>query len=254
LKTFGQALKVARSGIQKSLDTTSHDTNFAHEQLKAIGWRPPVGWESAIVEEVDDFVILSKERSTAKKIAAGENEKVSASDQTSIPDQNDIHLNLSLSEVVGSLVSWRTEGRKNTVGSESTHYGTVLSINHANKMALIRALQTDRALEEDLRSNSCAIYTQDVGGTLWMPLSQIRFVASKPDGNSLVDFKAALKSRMNKEMNMYKSQCEALAVEREENTVELHFNDKLSSMRNWHEAVVVTAPEASDNAHAAFDS
>lgn len=231
-KTFGQVLKFSRSGIQQSVNKSIDEKSTnATGRLRSAGWIPHVGWERADIDDVDGYVILSREKRTFQllsqksRLDGNDNSLASLNPVRSRQDCN--FSNFYLDEVIGGMVSWFTEGSNRMICSDEhskTQYGVVLSVNPATEMALVRAVQLDEdELNYDLHSISTEIQIQQLGSTIWMPLSMLGFISSKPSSGDLIDFKLTLMSRMNKEMRSYKSRCKAAAVAREENTVELSF-------------------------------
>jgi len=219
LKTFAQALVIARNGVQKSLCTDPLNNKAVGERTR----RPSGSWEHA---EIDDFVILSKEMETIEP-SPSKNDLMADTPVESVGSlnepiqyQSNIRHDFYLEEVVGGIVSWsvQQDGAKLDDGPQ---YGCVLSINPANETALVRSIKIDETLDDHIQSNDTVIQTQNVGSTMWMPLYALRFVSSKPSSSSLVELKATLKSRMNNEISFHKDRCEADAICREENTVEL---------------------------------
>ena len=60
LKTLGQALNYARCGTQMSLKGNGHHNITAKRMFKSLGWIAPTGWENANIDEVDGFMIMSR--------------------------------------------------------------------------------------------------------------------------------------------------------------------------------------------------
>ncbi|KAL3780100.1 hypothetical protein HJC23_005967 [Cyclotella cryptica] len=244
LKSLGQAFKVSRGVTQKMLDT-NYTSNTTHKKLKSTGWRPPVGWEHSEVEEIDDFIILSKEKHTIrfpqKSIPAPENESnikanttetslISLKDSFSV--SNDVKVSFYTDEVVGAVVSWCMGEQHSTSNDESLHaqYGIVVSVNLASQIALVRSIShciLHNLLYESIRSESVdlSVYEHDVGSTVWVALNQLRFVSAKPIITELVNFKATLRSRMKNEMKSDASRRRAAAITLEHNSIELSFNE-----------------------------
>ncbi|KAL3782141.1 hypothetical protein ACHAWO_007501 [Cyclotella atomus] len=221
LKTIGQALKVSRGGVQKSMNTNpSPDT--AH-RLRTSGWRPPIGWERADAETVDDFVILSKDKRSDML------HKCKTEGMRTLP-QN-AQFDFFLDEVIGGIVSWRADQEESSCDEPlEIKYGAVMSINPSTEMALVRAMPLDWIVTGNLESN--VLIAQDLGSTVWMPLSQLRHVSSKPNSRALVDLKKTLISKMTKEISLHEARCQAAAVIREQNTVELQFNQQHDNAAN----------------------
>lgn len=224
-KTFAQALKASCNGMKNAF-TKDRRTSDSYQMQRTAGRAAPIGWERADVHEVDDFVIWSKEKHSTR----GSNIPTIKSEETQAPlNPNNVFLDFFLDEVIGGVVSWDTADRDQTSTEHPsrTHYGTVLSINPSTEMALIRSLVFDKNLNNHIRRTATStIHAHCIGSTVWVSLRHLRFVSSKPEGKSLNDFNAKLKKALSKEMKLYKSGCEAAAVTREENTVELKFNDK----------------------------
>ncbi|KAL7458221.1 hypothetical protein ACHAWC_010361 [Mediolabrus comicus] len=60
LKTLGQALNYARCGTQMSLQGNDHHNITAKRMFTSSGWIAPTGWENANIDEVDGFMIMSR--------------------------------------------------------------------------------------------------------------------------------------------------------------------------------------------------
>ncbi|KAL7483362.1 hypothetical protein ACHAW6_009037 [Cyclotella cf. meneghiniana] len=236
-KSFGQVLKVCRGVTQKMLDT-NYTFNTTHKRLKSTGWKAPVGWEHAAVEEIDDFIILSKEKHTIKvsqrNVPVSEDERNSDTLEDSILAPTDVKLSFYAEELMGAVVSWCMGENDSSSNDESpqAHYGIVVSINVASHMALVRSVShciLDYLLFESTQSEcvDVSVYEHDVGSTIWMALNQLRFVSAKPKSCELVGFKTALMSRMKNEMRLHSSRSMAAAVTREHNSVELTFKDDM---------------------------
>ena len=235
LKTFGQALKLSRSVIQKSIETRmdGKSTN-ATGRLRSSGWIPPIGWERADVENIDGYVILSKEKRQSQRMSQnspsnGTDDALASSHPNSSKQDNNFS-DFFLDEVIGGMVSWPSEKNNGSTFCDeypTTQFGIVLSINPATEMALVRVIQLDEdLLNYDRQSIGNEVQIQNLGSTIWMPLCMLGFISSKPSSSDLIDFRSTLRSRMNKEMKLDTSRSKAAAVAREENTVELSFDMK----------------------------
>ena len=217
LKSFAQALIIARNGVQNSLGTDPLNNKAVTESTE----KPSVTWDHAEMEKVDDFVILSKETETISiEQSPSKHVESLGSLNEAVQYQSNIRHDFYLEEVVGGIVSWSIHQDGTTLDDEP-QYGCVLSINPANETALVRSIKVDETLNDHIQSNDTVIQVQYVGSTMWMPLSALRFVSSKPNSRSVVDFKATVKSRMNDEIAFHIDRCKAAAICREENTVEL---------------------------------
>ncbi|KAL7466087.1 hypothetical protein ACHAXS_006384 [Conticribra weissflogii] len=263
LKSVSQVLKMARNGIQKTIGMSENICALS-EKLKSSGWKPPVGWEHASFDEIDGVMILSKQDSSqvSSPVEVSNNnnggiEKTKVNEirtrsqdslrnpidainlQINYPFEISCNLNeFTSSEIIGGLVSWRPSSRSASAsgGSDEDQYGVVMAINGANESALIRALPAlsqvssgnfDALFREGHDSASSFIHAHDLGATIWMPLSSLRFVSSKACSNDIRHFRMTLKSAMDNEMKSFSLQCRRAAVNREEHMVELGARESL---------------------------
>jgi hypothetical protein len=112
-------------------------------------------------------------------------------------------------------------------------YGMVLSVDVVAKTALLRAIQilSDCAGSYE-RMFSSQPFTQadksiqiiranDIGSTMWMPLSQLSFVSGRAAEKESSEFTETLVSYMEHELESFQSRCRAAEIERERFMVEL---------------------------------
>mmetsp|Transcript_27365 Transcript_27365/g.54833 ORF Transcript_27365/g.54833 Transcript_27365/m.54833 type:complete len:674 (+) Transcript_27365:254-2275(+) len=146
------------------------------------------------------------------------------------PQQTDIRNNATaefrVDEVVGSIVSWQQ------VSCHTACYGVVLSLDVEAKSALVRAisiLSESAGSYERLFSSqpftqadkSIQIRANDIGSTMWMPLSQLSFVSGRATEKDSHEFTHTLASHMEDELESFDARCRKAEIEREKFMVEL---------------------------------
>ena len=216
LKTIGQCLKLARDGIQMTLDVNDHQRKSLPLTLQA-----PSGWENSAMDEIDDEFILARSsgdsllpqrmsprgmRQSGGAVHASEATRVVAS--------------FSDSELVGSIVSWM-------ISSSHVCYGLVLSIDAANEEALVRSIpelssdSLDELFKGERGNMNTICVTSKSGGALRLPLKQLRFVAGKPSVDEIMSSHKRVKKRMRGARREYAGQSKKDAWRRESRMVEL---------------------------------
>jgi hypothetical protein len=131
-----------------------------------------------------------------------------------------------VNEIVGSIVSWQQVSRPKVC------YGMVLSVDVEAKTALLRAipiLSDCAGSYERLFSSqpftqadkSIQIRANDIGSTMWMPLSQLSFVSGRAAEKDSSEFTETLVSHMAHEQESFQSRCREAEIERERFMVEL---------------------------------
>lgn len=227
LKSLGQALKLSRDGVQMSAAMNT-------EQRRLLGNNKiPSGWESASIDKIDDVVILAKEGGSIIEPAFPEE---SSLHPPAAGEKNDgacvrrMVAQFRIHDLIGSIISWHPG---DVSERPDIRYGIVLSTDIASEKALIRTMpmlsgassgSLDALFQNS--SNDMLIHATNVGASIWMPLSHVRFVSGKPSKKHLIKFSRKLKSRMSAEKEKYSNQIQRDAKFREEFTVELE--DKYS--------------------------
>lgn len=187
LKSLGQALRLARNGIQMVAMM-----NIEHRKLLPPSWKIPVGWESAEIQQVDGMVILAQEKndldSSVKRYStcipscstANEGNK---SVQESFANHKMV-AQFCEEEIIGSIVSWQSEfGTSYSRERSDIRYGLVVSIDVPTEVALVQTVPMlsgvylDALFRND--SNELHINANNIGATTWIPLRQVRFVSGK---------------------------------------------------------------------------
>uniref|UniRef100_A0A7S2KM31 PHD-type domain-containing protein n=1 Tax=Skeletonema marinoi TaxID=267567 RepID=A0A7S2KM31_9STRA len=155
------------------------------------------------------------------------------------PQQTDISNNATaefrVDEVVGSIVSWQQ------VSCHTACYGVVLSLDVEAKSALVRAisiLSESAGSYERLFSSqpftqadkSIQIRANDIGSTMWMPLSQLSFVSGRATEKDSHEFTHTLASHMEDELESFDARCRKAEIEREKFMVELRLPVPVTNM------------------------
>ncbi|KAL9179606.1 hypothetical protein ACHAXT_008896 [Thalassiosira profunda] len=244
LKSLGQALILARSGVQMVAAMSRE-----HRKLLPAGWRVPVGWESAEVDTVDDIIIMAKgdiggegaslaktsEEGPVSKDEKSDNagkETASDGDDDNGPVQEPLAHRMvaqfCLDEVVGGIVSWQPDASQRS-GDLDVCYAVVVSIDADNETALVRAIPMlsgkHNCLIHNTEANELLIQACNLGSSSWMPLQNVRFVSGKPGQRDLTKFRRKLRANMSREMEAHSSQLKREAVFREKFSVELEVAD-----------------------------
>ena len=233
LKSLSQALKFARKGIQMAAVM-----NNEYRCLLPPGWKTPVGWENAEIDNIDGIVILAKtggEQITTDN-ASPEKKPPSEVDQQLIDNSTDdsrshrMVSQFTVDELIGGIVSWQSDvvaPETNNVEELEIQYGIVVSLDTETEMALVRIISmlcgNLDELFHNVSTNGLVIHASDLGATTWIPLKRIRFVASKPSLSDLGKFKTKLKANMRNEMESFHKQIKRDARFRE--TVSLELED-----------------------------
>ncbi|EJK61191.1 hypothetical protein THAOC_18363, partial [Thalassiosira oceanica] len=125
LKTIGQCLKLAREGIQMTLDVNNHQRKSLPSTLQV-----PSGWENSDMDMIDDEFILARSSgdSLLPMSPRGINHCGGVVHES---EAKKVVASFSDSELVGSIVSW-------LISSSQVRYGLVLSIDAAKEEALVR--------------------------------------------------------------------------------------------------------------------
>ena len=232
LKSLNQALKLARNGIQMAAVM-----NNEYRCLLPPGWKMPVGWENAEIDNIDGIVILAKTggEQTSTDTASPGNRAPSEVDQQLTDNATDdsrshrMVSQFSVDELIGGIVSWQSDDlvvpETNNAEELEIQYGIVVSLDTETEMALVRTTSmlcgNLDELFHNVSTNDLVIHASDLGATTWIPLKHIRFVASKPSLSDLGKFKRKLKSNMRHEMESFHKQTKRDARFRETCTLEL---------------------------------
>ena len=232
LKSLGQALKLARNGIQMAAMM-----NIEHGKLLPADWKIPVGWELAEIEKVDGMVILAQKKTdldySAKRYSTfipswGSVNEGENSVQESFANHKMVAQFCEV-EILGSIVSWQSEFGI-SYGSErpEIQYGLVISIDVPTEVALVRIVPMLSGVHLDAKfhddSIELHINATNIGATTWIPLRQVRFISGKSAHHDLSKFRRKLLACIGHEVKSYSKQCKKDAQFREEFTLELEDN------------------------------
>lgn len=161
------------------------------------------------------------------------------------PQKTDMNNNMTaefrVDEIVGSIVSWQQVSRPKAC------YGMVLSVDVEAKTALLRAipiLSDSAGSYEKLFSSqpftqaekSIKIRANDIGSTMWVPLSQLSFVSGRAAEKDSSEFTEILVSHMEDEQESFDSRCRKAEIERERFMVELVHRVPEPGTNNIHQS------------------
>ncbi|EJK44357.1 hypothetical protein THAOC_37109, partial [Thalassiosira oceanica] len=214
LKTIGQCLKLAREGIQMTLDVNNHQRKSLPSTLQV-----PSGWENSDMDKIDDEFILARSSgdSLLPMSPRGINHCGGVVHES---EAKKVVASFSGSELVGSIVSW-------LISSSQVRYGLVLSIDAAKEEALVRFIpelssdNLDALLKGEQGEMNTIYVTSKSGSALRLPLKQVRFVAGKPSVDEMLNSHRRLKKRMRIARKEYAEQNKKNAWRRESRMVEL---------------------------------
>ena len=236
LKSLGQALKLARNGIQ--MDLSEQDN--CRKLISSGSSKIPVGWEAADADMIDGVVILANEDVGDPSYDDGD-EAIAATFQHSANTHDGSNLGQSsfasqkmvaefyLDEIIGSVVSWRPDfwASDDSEKLYNIRYGVAVSIDRTTEMALVQTLpmlsETSSRKFGHLFNNESqpVMYSTNVGSTLWIPLRYVRFVSGRPTDRKLETFRRKLVTNMSHEMKSHDAKCQRDAQKREGDMEEL---------------------------------
>ena len=216
LKTIGQGLKLAREGIQMTLDVNNNQCKSLPSTLKV-----PSGWENSDMDKIDDELILA--RSSGDSLLPQRMSPRGIHQCGGVVHESEakkVVASFSDSELIGSIVSW-------LISSSQVCYGLVLSIDVATEEALVRSVpelssgNLDALFKCEQGKMNTIYVTSKSGGALRLPLKQLRFVAGKPSVDEMLNSHRRLKKRMRSARKEYAEQSKKNAWRRESRMVEL---------------------------------
>ena len=134
--------------------------------------------------------------------------------------QNNVTAEFHVDEIVASIASWQY------LSHPKPCYGLVLSVDLEAKSALLRTIPilSDSENYNSLfaqANNSIQVRVNDIGSTMWMPLSQLSFVSGRATENDSYEFTKTLVSHIKEEAEIFESRCREEEIDRERFMVEL---------------------------------
>ncbi len=175
LKSLGQALQLARCGLQMTSRNTKH-----HSTTSA-------GWEYAEIDRVDGIVIMAKGiGKTSHPTLSGKNVEYpdlypDFNSNGRITSSDKMVAEFTVNEILGSIVSWQSTYGYFPISSGGrmvdAQYGVVVSFDVVRRAVLVRTIH-NALRHHNANATPIVVAADNVGSPTWIPLKHIRFVCN----------------------------------------------------------------------------